>query len=1056
MDRLRAALQGTLDPADAVRARAEREEKELSRHDGFAPALLDIVMNPEEDFGVRQAAASAFGRYTEAYWSAADIVHFGNSAQRSLSREPYPYCIPSQDRRAVAGLIVDAVTLTPERLARQLRPALDTIFEREPNEGGALLVEALLDRANSTMDPYSRPAVLTAALRGLLSILRKIRAMNTSFAKLEDPDRREELMKQLNPDPAVPFLARLWVCFHRLARWVERTPGSPDGVLEDGIGLVAACFCVYSVLNLTTPSKEGYENWLREFTRFLGHRNGALMVPLGEFAEPGPLERMLQSLCAALTGMLDRAGDTDVRVLNATLDLLEDMPLEPRFDAAASVAMTLLCTSERVAAQTTMDTILGRPTSVLDSVIFPALRLRDDERELFEQDPEEFIRREVETDAGGGRRLPASRLLATLFKRDDATLRRALESLRSAERGDDIWFQCLVVTRLPHHVVEKIEERPFLRDFIEAVVLPELAGYRGVHDPLAKAGCLLLIYRLQHHLSAAELGSLFPLVIAYLDNASPALCTLASLCLGEMLALRVVDGPPTRPLPREQVLAALPDILGKLFGLLVPEGGEAFLNEYPMLSLVRVLTFSGSEGSAPYLAGLMTHLGALLERVARSSPAHPGLVHFLFEALALLTRHVRESGPAAAEPWEDMLLAHLESAVRRDDIPADDFGSTGGEPAAGPGARAELYPYVFTLLTDLLEMHRAFRPESPPRHADTYTYLLEWAVTPVLWETKANRMPLAMSLRSALRLAGCWDVVRERLAPRVLGILQLQFRTFKLGDVVNLEPAVVLSCGLADAVQERDEMGDVFLEGFKAVLASQQNRSAAGHDSVIIARLSAYMAYLFGWEGFREAMDSLRPGMAVEMLAGVVIPHGPRLAAYPRRREAVLGLVRLLREAPVFWVDAHGARAEDGALVGKRGETAWIDLLRTCLLITTSIIRRDRGVSPAEAADLRTLDIERRHSQGVSNCAVMFSVVHEASGGGGEDLEGQLSTPRLCKTILDTLWELRMSRPIKLLARMELAQSDIGLRGMMAQVSLTGTREEEEGAEGPSECAATD
>ncbi|XP_035455973.1 importin-7 isoform X2 [Spodoptera frugiperda] len=112
-------LRGTIDPVQ--RQAAEEQLSQIHKIIGFAPSLLQVVMQNDVPIPVRQAGAV----YLK------NLVSSGWQDKEPEDGEPIPFSIHEQDRCMVRDIIVDAIIQAPDIIRVQLCVCLKTIIKHD-------------------------------------------------------------------------------------------------------------------------------------------------------------------------------------------------------------------------------------------------------------------------------------------------------------------------------------------------------------------------------------------------------------------------------------------------------------------------------------------------------------------------------------------------------------------------------------------------------------------------------------------------------------------------------------------------------------------------------------------------------------------------------------------------------------------------------------------------------------------------------------------------------------------------------------------------------------
>ncbi|XP_067127440.1 importin-7 isoform X2 [Centruroides vittatus] len=112
-------LKATIDPNQ--REVAEKQLDQVHKIIGFAPCLLQVVMMNNVDFPIRQAGVIYLKNMLSQFWQ----------EKESEMGKPIPFSIHEQDRAMIRDAIVDAVVLAPELIRVQLAVCVNTIVKHD-------------------------------------------------------------------------------------------------------------------------------------------------------------------------------------------------------------------------------------------------------------------------------------------------------------------------------------------------------------------------------------------------------------------------------------------------------------------------------------------------------------------------------------------------------------------------------------------------------------------------------------------------------------------------------------------------------------------------------------------------------------------------------------------------------------------------------------------------------------------------------------------------------------------------------------------------------------
>lgn len=347
-------------------------------------------------------------------------------------------------------------------------------------------------------------------------------------------------------------------------------------------------------------------------------------------------------------------------------------------------------------------------------------------------------------------------------------------------------------------------------------------------------------------------------------------------------------------------------------------------NEYLMKALLRLLSFVSSHGLGTVgpvsdcedVLGLtdrlLGDLTAILVRVV-AQPKNPLFNHFLFEAIAALVRATVRAvgggsrtattvGGGGGSAVPSLSPAQAEA---RDEAVARFEAHLFPPFTAFLSEQAELLPYVFQLLAELLEMRPVPEPGADVL-SDAYRSLLPPLLSPELWGSRGNVPALVVLLRSYLRRGASWLASEGHIRT----LAEISDRLVRRR--VTEKPAFELASALVENVAA-DALGPwltPLIRGFLEVLKQEQ----AVRILRPFIRFAALLAGKLGPAVYTEAFDRLEPNLTLTILNDVIVPNANKVLGALDRKVVTVGLSRLLCGLP--------------ALMGSpRAQTLWANLV---------------------------------------------------------------------------------------------------------------------------------
>ncbi|XP_056631908.1 exportin-2 [Diorhabda sublineata] len=720
-------LQETLSPDVNVRRPAEQFLKGVEVNQNYPLLLLNLVHKAEVDMTIRVAGAVAFKNYIKRNW---------------FVEEDQTDRIHETDRVAIKNLIVTLMLSSPEAIQKQLSDAISIIGKTDFPLKWPELITQMVDKF-STGDFN----VINGVLRTAHSLFKKYRY---EFKSNELWTEIKYVLEKL----AQP-LTDLLVATIGLAQTHSNDVNALK-VIYNSLVLICKVFYSLNFQDLPEFFEDNIQIWMTNFHTMLTADVPSLQN--NEIEEAGVMEQLKSQVCDNIALYAQKYDEEFKQFLPQFVTdvwgLLVATGLQPKYDLLVSNALQFLSSvAERGQYRNLFedDNVLS---SICEKVIIPNMEFRVSDEELFEDNPEEYTRRDIEGSDIDTRRRAACDLVNTLSQNFEkriieifgqylqVMLGKYAENPKQYWRSKDaaLYLVTSLVSRgsTQKHGVTQTSQLVNITQFCQQHILPELERQDVNELPVLKADAIKYIMTFRSVLPSDIVVSTLPQLIRHMPSESAVVHTYAACALEKILILRVnnlsvVTGAQLEPLAIT--------LLTNLFDTLERPVSEE--NEYVMKALMR--TFSTlDERVIPFLNVALPKLTTKLQMVAKN-PSKPHFNHYLFETFSLAIKIVCKANPGAVTSFEDILFPIFQGILQQD--------------------IQEFIPYVFQILSLLME--------NTPQGAipEPYMQLLPCLLAPILWERPANISPL-VRLLSAFATQAAPQVVAQDKVSGFLGVFQ--------------------------------------------------------------------------------------------------------------------------------------------------------------------------------------------------------------------------------------------------------------------------------------------
>ncbi|KAM0932662.1 putative importin-beta domain, exportin-2, armadillo-like helical, exportin-2, central [Dioscorea sansibarensis] len=734
----------SLSPSPEPRRAAESSLSAAADHPGFPIALLRLVAGSSIDQQICLAAAVHFKNLIRTRWSPSDTDH---------------PMIPQPEKDQIKSLLLPLMLSSPSALVRsQLSESLSLIASHDFPQSWPSLLPDIVSTLRSSTD-YS-------AINGLLA------AANSIFLKFrhsfDTPALRLDLKYCLDL-----FAAPLLEIFLKTSSLISTTisgNGQPESLRPpfESQRLCCEIFLSLNAIDLPEFFEDHMREWMSEFLVYL-----TKVYPPALEAD-GSADALRAAVCENLQFYMEKNEEEFKDYLkdfaSAVWNLLITPATSPFRDQLTITAIRFL-TKVSTSVHHSLFSSSQALQEICQSIVFPNVRLRDEDEELFEMNYVEYIRRDIEGSDIDTRRRIACELLKglALNYKEQVTALVSMQiqnmlALYAANPGENwkekdsaIYLVVSLATKgSTGHLVD-------VDSFFATVIVPELQGQDVNASSMLKAGALKFFTTFREQIPKQASMALLPDVIRFLAAESNVVHSYAANCIEKLLLVKDKVPTPASGLTvvhsharygPSDIDPFLPSLLTNLFNALqFPDSQE---NQYVMRCIMRVVGVATVVGEAA--AVCMARLAFVLGEVCKN-PKNPIFNHYLFEAMAALIARSCEKDQSLISLFEGNLFPVLQNILVND--------------------ITEFWPYAFQIFAQLVET-------SKPPLSDSYMQLFQVLLSLESWKRSANVPALVRLLQAYLQKMPA-ELNREGRLSQVLAIfnkLVMSASTEELGFFV--------------------------------------------------------------------------------------------------------------------------------------------------------------------------------------------------------------------------------------------------------------------------------
>jgi len=918
MAEVRAAIEATLSSDAGTRNGAENYLRSVERSAGFLTAVLVLATAQESQSHVQQAAAVYLKNTIKRLCS--DMENTQNSTQDAAGTPNgnISAALPHPDAQQMMSALPAAVIGSQPVVRRQLAQVLAIIAERISLQSWPQLLPELVAAMSSAtaaiqQHTQQQPAAdPTAPAWGALQAVAD--ALGALFARFQFTFRSDALFSEIKYVLTVvqaPLTAAFQLACGEALSGNNAPPARVRALnAADSIVVVFHALCWQ---DLPEFFEDNLATWVREFVRLLSMLDN-LDGDSNDDDAPGALERT-QANVLETCELFERKYGEEFRsslpdVVSACWALLVARGSAPKYDSVATRGIAMLTTVAR-----SPDFGLFGDSATLqqicEKVVLPNVELREEDEELFEDNPVEYVRRDMEGSDAESRRRSAVELVKGLLVHYEAPVTQTLSTYvaamlaRYAADADSGWkakdAAVYVVTALGWKAGTQASGATRTSALVDVVefyrthVAPEfmcIVSSPASAKPILVADALRFATMFRNQLPPDLVQSLVTHCVTLIAAAGAPIVVHAYAAICVERALTMKDTTTGAARFGKQQLGAAPDVLPALVSALLARvngnestaapaaGASSFENEYAMRCVLRVVVCS-QELIIPHSKTILVALHTALARVS-ASPSNPRFNHYLFETIAALVRvaagvsQQQQQQQQQQNGMAEQNLRMVEAALLEpfQSILANDM--------------LEFAPYVLQILAQMLNAHAAITAAVAPV-PDTFHALLPALLTQSLWDRSSYVPGMVQFLQAYIRVSGD-KLSSEGKLGAVLGIFQ-QLVARKAQDHFGMGLLITMLDAYGMEV-----MGAFVKDIVRVLMMRLQSAKTAKFTNKLLSALSV-MVIKYGTACVVDAMDALQPQLLATLLQQVWLKDVPAMPNAVDRKTCALGAASMITSA---------------------------------------------------------------------------------------------------------------------------------------------------------------
>ncbi|PFH56975.1 hypothetical protein XA68_15683 [Ophiocordyceps unilateralis] len=838
-------LDATLDPAQ--HRKAETALKQEAAKPQYSLSLLNIVSSDSLPATTRLSASLAFKNFVRSNY----VDEEGN------------YKLPAEEVQTIKDRLISLMISCPPSIQSQLGEATSVIADSDFWERWETLTKDLVSKFSAS-DPKVNVGVLEVA--------------HSIFARWRPLMRSDELYTEINHvittfgEPFIQLLvntdgkiAENRVNKQMLRGWFETLRLQLE-IIHD-----------MSSHDLPPIFEDHLANISELLHKYLTYSNP--LLDTDDDSEPSIMLTVKADICELLELLTLKYDDDFSKYCNPFItsvwELLSSIGSETKYDNLVSKALHFLTAVAKTSQHSEKFEESEVLRQIVEKVILPNVALRESDMEMFEDEPIEFIRRDLEGSDSDSRRRSATDLVGALLSKFESPVTGIVIKYMNhyltegggwKDKDTAVYLFMSVAAKGAVTAAQGVKTVNPLLDvvsFFEQHIASDLVGDQVA--PIAKVDAIKYLYTFRSQLSKEQWNLALGPLIQNLNSPNYVVYTYAAIAVERVLFL--ADDAGNQVFTRADIEPFAKDLLAHLFKLIEKDASPPKLqeNEFLMRCVMRILIVL-KDGALPMLDNVLTHL-VLITNVMKQNPSNPRFYYYHFEAMGALVRYcaVSNAAPFNQKLWEPVQRMLVEDVT-------------------------EFLPYIFQILAQLVE--------SSPSEAvsDNFKALLGPLLAAPLWETRGN-VPACTRLLSAVIPKASKVIVAENQLEPVLGIFQ---------KLLSGKKSELQAFDILDAIVQSFESTtlDKYFGTIIQLLYTKLQGSPPDPLKLRFARfyhlVSAKLEDGFGADYFIKHSNQVDERAFAQVYPPLVLAETEKLAKPVDRKVAVVSLTKTLCDSQAF------------------------------------------------------------------------------------------------------------------------------------------------------------
>lgn len=730
---------------------AENQLRSIESTPQFSMNLMKIMTSNDFSNAVRLAAA----------------LFFKNLLKRKWINENGEYLLPVEECNYIKGEILNVMIILPSNLQVQVGECISIIAELDFPHNWNNLIDELISKF-SVEDFKTNKSILLVS--------------HSIFKKWRPLFRSDELfleIKMVLDKFAQPFLMLLNKIDELIEVAIKQQNGNDLQIYLENLHLLIQIYYDLNCQDIPEFFEDNMVDGMKILHKYLQF-NSQLISNDDDDDEINIVIKIKTSIIELVNLYITRYTEVFEPLIENFINIIWELittgiTKQQKFDLLIVKCLQLLTSIIKLSNYQKFFNNENSLNEVLERIILPNIYLRDVDLEMFEDEPINFVRFDLEGSEFDSRRKSATDFLRELKEVNNELLTSIVTKYvdNFLKVGDGNWQNKDIAIYLFSSLAAKgsvtnigVTSTNVLVDVVQFFtnnIANDLVSQSGNQThPILITDSIKYILIFRNQLTKDQLLSVIPLLINHLKSDNPVIFTYSAITIEKLLSMTSFSDLNHKPIfDKFDLQPYINELLTNLFKLINLSSGNApeklSENEFLIKCVMRILNTGEDSISSDFKSLILNQIISILKIISKN-PANPRFSHYTFESLGLLIKYSKSE---EINGLIEIVLPNLLN-VLNDDV-------------------QEFVPYSFQILAYLLE-------KLPPQQSlpQDYNSLIKPLMSPNLWQFRGNIPGITRLLVSIIRFdAKVFGGSNESITP-LLGIFQKLIAS-KVNDIYGFE-----------------------------------------------------------------------------------------------------------------------------------------------------------------------------------------------------------------------------------------------------------------------------